>query len=105
MPTKKYIFGNWIKHRMCGDYCPVNKWTCSDKYAMPLLEEIFDSLGHAKMFITLDLRFGYHQLLMREGDKVNMTFWGIHPHGKDYLYKSQFLPFGLQNALALEGDG
>ncbi len=45
MLTKKDIFGNWTKRRMCGDYRPVNKHTCLDKYAMPLLEEIFDALG------------------------------------------------------------
>jgi hypothetical protein len=42
MPTKKDIFGNWIKHYMCGDYYLVNKHTRLDKYAMPLLKEIFD---------------------------------------------------------------
>ncbi len=60
MPTKKDIFGNWNKPHMCGDYCPVNKWTRLDKYAMPLLEEIFDALGQAKVFSTLDLRSCYH---------------------------------------------
>jgi len=39
---------------MCGDYHLVNKWTHLDKYAMPLLEEIFDGLGQAKVFNTLD---------------------------------------------------
>jgi hypothetical protein len=47
---------------MCGDYRPINKRTHLDKYAMPLPEEIFDALGQAKIFNTLDLRFGYHQL-------------------------------------------
>jgi len=83
---------------MCGDYCLVNKWTCSDKYAMPLLEEIFDALGHAKIFNTLDLRSGYHQLPLKEGDKVKTTFWGIDPHEKDCLYQWKFFPFGLKNA-------
>ncbi len=54
MPTKD-IFGNWIKHRMCGDYHLMNKWTRSKKYAMPLLEEIFDALGQAKVFNTFGL--------------------------------------------------
>ncbi len=45
MPTKKDIFGNCIERRVCRDYRLVNKWICSDKYAMPLLEEIFDALG------------------------------------------------------------
>jgi hypothetical protein len=41
MLTKKDIFGNWIECLMCGDYHLVNKQTCLNKYAMPLLQEIF----------------------------------------------------------------
>jgi len=37
----------------------MNKWICLDKYAMPLFKEIFDALGWAKVFNTLDLHFGY----------------------------------------------
>jgi putative transposase len=66
---------------------------------MPLPEEIFDALGQAKVFSTLDLRFGYHQLPLREDDKVKTTFWRIDPHGKDCLYQWKFLSFGLKNAL------
>jgi hypothetical protein len=59
MLTKKDIFGNWIECRMCGDYRLVNKRTHSKNYAMPLLEEIFDALGDAKVFSALDLRSSY----------------------------------------------
>jgi hypothetical protein len=45
---------------MCGDYCPINKPTRLDKYAMLLPEQIFDALSQAKAFSTLDLKFGYH---------------------------------------------
>jgi hypothetical protein len=45
---------------MCGDNRLVNKHTCLDKYAMLLLEEIFDALGYAKVFNTLDLSSRYH---------------------------------------------
>jgi hypothetical protein len=58
MLTKKDIFGNWIKHFMCGDYKLVNKWMCFDIYAMPLLDKIFIAFGQAKFFNTLDLCFG-----------------------------------------------
>jgi hypothetical protein len=58
--TKKNIFGNWTKQRMCGDYLPINKRTHSNKYAIPLSEEIFDALGQAMVFSTLDLIFGYN---------------------------------------------
>jgi hypothetical protein len=52
---------------------------------MPVLKEIFDTFGFM-MFSTLDLCFGYHQLLLRKGDKVNTTFWGIDFNEKDCLY-------------------
>ncbi len=62
MPTKKDVHGNYTDRRMCGDYRPINRQTKSDKYAMPTLEEIFDVVGHARVFSTLDFRTGYHQL-------------------------------------------
>ncbi len=72
----------------------------SNKYAMPLLQEVFDALGWAKVFNTLDFGPSYHQLPLREGDKVKTIFWGIDPHGKDCLYQWKFLPFGLKSDLA-----
>jgi hypothetical protein len=65
---------------------------------MPLLDEIFDALGQAKVFNTLDLKSSYHSLPLKEGDEVKTTFWGIDLHGKYCLYKWNFLPFGLKNA-------
>ena len=100
MPSKKDIFGNWTEKRMCGDYRRINKFTKSDRYAMPTPEENFDAIGDAKVFSTLDLRSGYHQLGIREGDKGKTAFWGIDEDGKDRLYQWRFLPFGLKNAPA-----
>jgi hypothetical protein len=62
MPAKKDVHGNYMDRQMCGDYRPINRQTKSNKYAMPTPEEIFDVVGHAKVFNTLDLRVGYHQL-------------------------------------------
>jgi hypothetical protein len=69
MPSKKDIYGNWTEKRMCGDYRRINKFTKSDRYAMPTPEENFEAIGHAKVFSTLDLRSGYHQIGLREEDK------------------------------------
>jgi len=87
MPTKKDFFCNWMEQHMCGDYHLVNKCMCLNKYAMPLLEEIFDALNQTKVFNTLDLKSSYHQLPLKEGHKVKATFWGINPCGKNYLYQ------------------
>lgn len=55
MPSKKDIFGNWTEKRMCGDYRKVNKHTKSNKNAMLKPEEIFETIGHGKIFSVLDL--------------------------------------------------
>jgi hypothetical protein len=48
MPSKKDIYGNWTEKRMCGDYRRINKFTKSDRYAMPTPEENFEAIGHAR---------------------------------------------------------
>jgi hypothetical protein len=60
MLAKKDVHGNYMDKRMCGNYCPINWHTKSNKYAMPTLEEIFDVVGHVRVFSTLDLQVGYH---------------------------------------------
>jgi hypothetical protein len=86
MPSKKDIYGNWTEKRMCGDYKRINKFTKSDHYTMPTLEENFDAIGHAKVFSTLDLRSGYHQIGLREEEKEKTAFWEIDTDGNDRLY-------------------
>jgi hypothetical protein len=45
---------------------------------MPLQMEIFYMLRQAKVFNTLDLQFGYHQLPLREGTKSRQHFGGLN---------------------------
>jgi hypothetical protein len=51
MPAKKDIHGNYTDRQMCGDYRPINQQIKFDKYVMPTLEEIFDVVGHVKVFV------------------------------------------------------
>jgi hypothetical protein len=87
MPSKKDIYGNWTEKRMYGDYRRINKFTKSDRYAMPTPEENFEAIGHAEVFSTLDLRSGYHQIRLKEENKEKMAFWGIDIDSKDRLYQ------------------
>jgi hypothetical protein len=97
MPSKKDIYGNWTEKRMCRDYRRINKFTKSNCYAMPTPEENFEAIGHAKVFSTLDLCSGYHQIGLREEDKEKTAFWGIDEDGKDRPFQWKFLLFGLKN--------
>ena len=76
---------------MCGDYRPVNKKIKLDRYPMPTLEELFDAVGKARVFSTLDLRSGYHQLPLRVEDRMKTAFWRVDEDGKDSLFHCKFL--------------
>jgi len=54
---------------MCIDYRQLNSITRKDRYPLPLISEIQDRIGNAKIFIKIDLRWAYYQIRIKEGDK------------------------------------
>ncbi|CAI7908300.1 unnamed protein product [Closterium sp. NIES-54] len=60
------------------------------------VDEIFDRLAEARIFSTLDMRQGFNQIPMAEGDKAKTAF-----HGPDGAYEWNQMPFGLKNASLL----
>jgi hypothetical protein len=54
-------------------------------------------LDMLRFSITLDFDFNYHQLSLKEGDKVKTTFWNINFHQEDF-FKWKFLSFCFLNA-------
>ena len=84
--------GKW---RMCVDYRRVNDATMKDSYSLPNIDEIFDSLDGAKIFTTMDLYSGYHQILMDE-ESVEVTSFTT----KFGNYQFKVMPFGLTGAPA-----
>lgn len=81
--------------RLCVDYRPLNSVTVKDKYPLPRIDEILDTLNSAQVFSTLDATSGYYQLAMREKDKCKTAFSWKNGH-----YEYNRMPFGLCNAPA-----
>ena len=48
---------------MCG-LRKLNKRSVKDAYALPRTEEVFDTLHGIKVFSTIDIKSGYHQVEM-----------------------------------------
>ena len=48
--------------RLFKDFRTINKAPIHDSMPIPLIQDIFDGLGKAKYFSTIDLYAGYHQM-------------------------------------------
>ncbi|XP_016331053.1 uncharacterized protein LOC107679859 [Sinocyclocheilus anshuiensis] len=81
--------------RLCVDYRKLNCKTRRDTFPLPRIDESLDALSKAKMFSSIDLASGYHQVAVHEKDRHKTAF--ITPFG---LYEYQRMPFGLCNAPA-----
>ncbi|XP_022748778.1 uncharacterized protein LOC111298239 [Durio zibethinus] len=77
------------------DYLALNKLTIKNKYPIPLIMDLFNQFGSARWFTKLDLRSGYYQVRIMEGDepKIPCVTW----YGS---YEFLVMPFRLTNALA-----
>nr|GEW43303.1 hypothetical protein [Tanacetum cinerariifolium] len=75
--------------QMCIDYRALNKVTIKNKYLIPLIADLFDQLGKVRYFTKLDLRSGYYQVRMAEGDEAKMTCVTSHTLKEHVLHLKQ----------------
>ena len=83
--------------RLCVDYRQLNKMTIKKKYPLPRIDDLFDQLKCASVFLKIDLRSRYHQLRVKDVDvDVYKTTFRMQ-YGQ---YQFLVMPFGLTNAPA-----
>jgi transposase InsO family protein len=81
--------------RMCIDYRQLNKITVRDRYPLPRIDDLLDRIARCKLFSSLDLQSGYHQIRIAEADVPKTAFTTPIGH-----FQFKVLCFGLTNAPA-----
>ena len=75
------------------NYRGLNKSTIKNKYPLPIFDELVNQLSGANFFSKIDLKTGYNEINIKEGDIEKTTFCSCF----DY-HESLVLPIGLINA-------
>ena len=83
------------KLRLVQDYRQLNKITIKNRYPLPLAADIINRLTKAQYFTKFDIRWGYHNIHIREGDKWKGAI--VTNRG---LFEPRVMYFGMTNSLA-----
>ena len=83
------------KLRPVQDYRPLNKWTIRNRNVSPLIPQVIDQLSRCTLFTKFNIRWGYNNRRIREGDEWKAAF--LTPEG---LFEPVVMFFGLTNSPA-----
>ena len=77
------------------DYRKLNDFTIKNRYPLPLIQELTDKLREARYFTKLDIRWGYNNVRIKEGDEWKAAF-----RTNRGLFEPTVMFFGLCNSPA-----
>ena len=80
---------------MCINYWALNKILVKNRYPLPRIDKLIECLKGAKFFTKLDLKSGYHQIMIDSTNVWKMTF-----KTKEGFFEWLVMPFSLTNAPA-----
>jgi predicted aspartyl protease len=83
------------RYRLVQDYRRMNKITIKNKTPLPLAADIINRLTGAQYFTKFDVRWGYHNIRIREGDEWKAAF-----STNRGLFQPKVMYFGLTNSPA-----
>jgi len=76
------------------DYKALNGITIKNRYPIPRIADLIESLSKASIFTKIDLRWGYNNIRIKEGDEWKTAF--ITRQG---LFEATVMYFGFSDAL------
>jgi Reverse transcriptase (RNA-dependent DNA polymerase) len=83
------------KLRLVQDYRKLNEMTIKNRYPLPLTHELIDRVKGSKYFTKLDIRWGYNNVRIKEGDEWKAAF-----KTNRGMFKPLVMFFGLTNSPA-----
>jgi len=54
---------------MVMDYCNLNSQIVKNNYPLLLITELINNMGSKRIFTKMDLRWGFNNMRIKEGDK------------------------------------
>jgi len=73
----------------------LNEWTIKNNYLLPLISDVLENIGMKKLFTKMNLRWGYNNVRIKEGDEWKAAF--TTPEGS---FELTVMFFGLMNSPA-----